>query len=94
MSVYLSIYFIIHMKLRVFGRSAAVPVVRGRFFLGLQDTPARRSFRNSQESSATTANSRSDWRARGMLHRWFGKDCSLWSTRALQSHSERPWWSR
>lgn len=54
MSVYLSIYFIIHMKLRVFGRSAAVPVVRGRFFLGLQDTPARRSFRNSQESSHNT----------------------------------------
>ena len=30
----------------------------------------------------------------GLLHTWLSKDCSLWSTRALQSHSERPWWSR
>ena len=30
----------------------------------------------------------------GMLHTQFAKDCSLWSPRAQQTHSERSRWSR
>ena len=56
----------------------------GRRSGGLPPTP--RGKRESEHFSGA--------HSRHVAHTWLQQDCSLWSLRAQQTHSERSWWSR